>query len=156
KREGDVGNVEKQLHPNHVKQAEAQRWRGQGQILDDEPEPIRHLRAYSNYLAPRPGLFSADGWVLIAIYLRNALLNQLVLLLAVRGMLFGLAFVMRWYSAAAYGEDIPRWHALAGALAATAPPVQTVGSGLPLFVIQSQVAHTLTSAGTDAFPGAPR
>jgi hypothetical protein len=48
-----------------------------------EPSPIRHLRFYSNYLAPRLGIFSVDGWVLIAIYLRNLLLNQMVLLLAV-------------------------------------------------------------------------
>jgi hypothetical protein len=54
-----------------------------------EAEPIRHLRLYSNYLAPRPGLFSFDGWVLIAIYLRNLLLNQSMLLLAVLSLFAG-------------------------------------------------------------------
>src|SRR5262249_54569971 len=43
-------------------------------------EPIKHLRRYSNYLAPRVGLMSIDSWVLVAIYLRNLLLNQLVIL----------------------------------------------------------------------------
>ncbi len=51
-----------------------------------EPEAIRHLRLYSNYLAPRHGLLTFDGWTLIAIYLRNLLLNQLVLILAVFGL----------------------------------------------------------------------
>jgi hypothetical protein len=45
-----------------------------------EPEPIRHLRQYSNYLNPRLGLFSADTWTLAAIVLRNLLLNWLVIL----------------------------------------------------------------------------
>ena len=45
-----------------------------------EPGPVRHLRRYSNYLAPRSGFLSADTWVLWAAYLRNFLLNQLVLL----------------------------------------------------------------------------
>jgi hypothetical protein len=48
-----------------------------------EPQPVVHLRRYSNYLAPRLGAFSTDGWTLWAIYLRNFLLNQCVLLPAV-------------------------------------------------------------------------
>jgi hypothetical protein len=47
--------------------------------LDPEPPPIQHLRAYSNYLTPRLGALSADTWALIATYLRNLLLNWLVL-----------------------------------------------------------------------------
>jgi len=43
---------------------------------------IHHLRLYSNYLAPLRGLFSFDTWTLFAIYLRNLLLNQAVLALA--------------------------------------------------------------------------
>jgi hypothetical protein len=48
--------------------------------LYSEPEPIRHLRSYSRYLSPRPGFLSADTWTLVATYLRNLLLNWLVLL----------------------------------------------------------------------------
>lgn len=46
----------------------------------DQPEPpeITHLRSYSNYMSPRTGLFSADTWTLIAVYLRNLLLNWTV------------------------------------------------------------------------------
>ena len=46
----------------------------------DQPEPpeITHLRSYSNYMSPRTGLFSTDTWTLVAVYLRNLLLNWTV------------------------------------------------------------------------------
>ena len=45
-----------------------------------QPEPIRWLRRYSNYLAPQKGLFSADTWTLFAIIVRNAGLNLFTLI----------------------------------------------------------------------------
>ena len=47
---------------------------------DPEPKPVRQLRTFSNYLTPKLGLLSADSWALIGIYLRNLLLNWLVLI----------------------------------------------------------------------------
>jgi hypothetical protein len=47
--------------------------------LQPEPEPIRHLRSYSNYLNPKLGFLSADTWTLVAIVVRNLVLNWLVL-----------------------------------------------------------------------------
>ena len=44
-----------------------------------EPNPVTHLRMYSNYLSPRLGLLSADSWTLVGTYLRNLILNWLVL-----------------------------------------------------------------------------
>lgn len=44
-----------------------------------EREEIRFLRQYSNYLTPRPGLFSADTWALLATYFRNTVLNLTIL-----------------------------------------------------------------------------
>ena len=58
--------------------AEALRHKPQPQH-DIEPSPITHLRMYSNYLTPRLGLLSADSWTLIGTYLRNLILNWLVL-----------------------------------------------------------------------------
>jgi len=46
----------------------------------EEPRPIFHLRRYSNYLTPRLGLFSQDTWTGVATYIRNLLLNQLILI----------------------------------------------------------------------------
>jgi hypothetical protein len=81
KREGELANVEQQLRPSRVDQAQATRpGLDRGTPTESEPQPIWHLRSYSNYLSPQLGLFSADIWVLWSIYLRNFLLNQLVLL----------------------------------------------------------------------------
>jgi len=44
------------------------------------PEPIRWLRRYCNYLTPETGLLSADTWVAFATWLRNTLLNQMILI----------------------------------------------------------------------------
>lgn len=49
--------------------------------------PIRHLREYSNHVAPTPGFFSADTWTMIAIWLRNTVLNQAVLVLFLAALL---------------------------------------------------------------------
>ena len=48
--------------------------------LNPEPQPIRHLRIFSNYLTPKTGLTSVDTWTLIASYVRNMFLNWLVLI----------------------------------------------------------------------------
>ncbi|HTD65848.1 MAG TPA: patatin-like phospholipase family protein, partial [Candidatus Limnocylindria bacterium] len=48
--------------------------------LEPEVPPIRHLRSYSNYLSPKLGFLSADAWTLGTIYLRNLLLNWLVII----------------------------------------------------------------------------
>ena len=53
------------------------------------PEPIRWLRRYSNYLTPQKGLFTGDTWVAVAIWARNTLLNQLIL---ISGLFFLLLF----------------------------------------------------------------
>ena len=46
--------------------------------LTPDPNPVEHLRIYSNYLSPRPGLLSADTWTLVASVVRNLVLNWLV------------------------------------------------------------------------------
>jgi len=54
-----------------------------------QEDPISFLRKFSNYLAPRPGAFSLDSWVMAVIWLRNVLLNQLLIV----PVIFGLAVV---------------------------------------------------------------
>jgi hypothetical protein len=48
--------------------------------LGREPEEVRGLRVYSNYLTPKLGVLSADTWALAALYLRNLLLNWVIYL----------------------------------------------------------------------------
>lgn len=50
-------------------------------------ESIAHLRRYSNYLSPRVGFFSADTWTMATVWLRNTLLIQVTVLLAIACLL---------------------------------------------------------------------
>ena len=52
-----------------------------------EPVPLLRLRAFSNFLTPRLGLFSADTWSVVGTILRNLLLNWLVLVPALLAVL---------------------------------------------------------------------
>ena len=47
-----------------------------------EPDPLHYLRRYSSYLTPRMGLFNGDTFAAVSIYLRNLLLNQVMLVAA--------------------------------------------------------------------------
>jgi len=47
----------------------------------DHLRPVRLLREYARYLAPQAGLFSADTWTIFTTWLRNTILNLLILLL---------------------------------------------------------------------------
>ncbi|MGB0034383.1 MAG: patatin-like phospholipase family protein [Candidatus Acidiferrales bacterium] len=69
-RSGDVRSVEESLKPDRTDKPHHQ-----------EPRQIRFLREYSNYLTPRLGLLGADTWAAVAIYTRNLLLNQAILIL---------------------------------------------------------------------------
>ncbi len=50
------------------------------QVGQRGPDEIFFLRRFSNYLTPKLGWLGADTWTLIAIYLRNVLLNMITLL----------------------------------------------------------------------------
>jgi hypothetical protein len=50
---------------------------------EDWTESIAYLRRYSNYLSPRVGFFSADTWSMLTIWLRNTLLIQATVILAI-------------------------------------------------------------------------
>ena len=53
--------------------------RARASKVEPEPEPLRHLRDYSSFITPRTGLLSADTWTFVVIYIRNLLLNWVVL-----------------------------------------------------------------------------
>jgi predicted acylesterase/phospholipase RssA len=62
-----------------------------------EAPEVNFLRDYSNYLTPRVGLLGADTWAAIALYLRNLLLNQAVLITFLSGIL-----VIPWIVSASF------------------------------------------------------
>lgn len=71
-----IQEIEKRLsqHPNLPKECA------------DAPE-LHFLRSYSNYLTPKKGLLGADFWAFVGSYLRNTLLNQTILVLALLSIL---------------------------------------------------------------------
>jgi hypothetical protein len=52
-----------------------------------DPPEVHFLRDYSNYLTPRKGILGADFWAFAASYLRNTILNQVILVLAILSLL---------------------------------------------------------------------
>jgi len=74
-REGGIGNVAHQLAqpPDNP--------------FKPEPDPIYNLRVYANYVTPKKGLLSVDTWTLVAVYLRNLVLNWLLLVPVIMALL---------------------------------------------------------------------
>jgi hypothetical protein len=70
KRSGSVSKVTARL--NSKKSADP---------MADEVRPIRWLRMYSNYLSPDSSIMSTDAWTMGITWLRNTLINQIILLL---------------------------------------------------------------------------
>lgn len=60
-------SLEKDAHVNEALNASME--------TGKEPPEITGIRADSNYLTPRLGLLSADTWTVVALYIRNLLLN---------------------------------------------------------------------------------
>ena len=79
KRLKSFAKVQERLRTNRVHQDE-----------DNEPTEIRFLRVFSNYLTPKLGIFSGDTWAIVAIYLRNLLLNLTVVLAVLATLLLAL------------------------------------------------------------------
>ena len=135
-----------------------------------EDRAIRFLREFSNYLTPKLGLFSGDTWALISIYVRNALLNQLVLLLGLavvllvprllspllaRGDAKEIVVFLMWMLAAAIahvfvcwnlGKDLARVAAVHGVEGGRAPSVLW-RIGFPLLLIAISATSWLGLVG---------
>ncbi|GAB3909239.1 hypothetical protein GCM10028803_46480 [Larkinella knui] len=77
KREGSVVKVTNRLCPDKSPNP-----------LGEELKPIRWLRMFSNYLAPRSSIMSADAWTVGVTWLRNTLLNQIIIFLLLLSLLF--------------------------------------------------------------------
>jgi len=83
-------------------------------VPDQEPEPVSHLRAYSSYLTPRLGVFSADTWAALTIVLRNMLLNWLLLVPALCLPVIAVKMVAAIAHTAQLVRPHSRWAAVAG------------------------------------------
>ncbi|PKO60456.1 MAG: hypothetical protein CVU23_13420, partial [Betaproteobacteria bacterium HGW-Betaproteobacteria-17] len=122
---------------------EARPWCTAGTPASDCPSEhpsLRFLRRYSNYLTPRLGVFSGDSLAAISTYLRNLLLNLLILV-AFFGALLTLPYLLlnlgRWLVN-------PDGFALATPLANTGLPLLFVLAIVPLLVAVGACALSLT------------
>jgi Patatin-like phospholipase len=69
------------------------------QTTGSEPPQITGIRSNSNYITPQLGLFSADTWTVVAVYIRNLLLNWVLFLPILTGCLLIphlCAVALRW------------------------------------------------------------
>ena len=72
-------------------------------------EPLRWLRRYTNYLAPREGLLGLDTWTIFAVWLRNTALNFVVLLSAFIFALLLPHLPMTYWVIAQMHKGPPHW-----------------------------------------------
>jgi hypothetical protein len=100
---------------------------------------IRHLRRYSNYLSPNVGFFSADTWSMFTVWLRNAMLVQWTVVMAVACILLVPRLLIpvfaRWYD---YGNW--RWigvHCFVLAMIGIAGNQQWVSRDEPPWLMQA-------------------
>ena len=78
----------KTFGPNHINQIESELNREPKNVGDrPEPDQVRFLRRYSNYLTPRLGTLSGDTLAFVGTYIRNLLLNQIILFTSVFALL---------------------------------------------------------------------
>ncbi len=54
----------------------------------EELRPIKWLRMFSNYFSPNASIMSADAWTVGVTWVRNTLLNQIILFLSLLAVLF--------------------------------------------------------------------
>jgi len=100
--------------------------------FEPEREPVKHLRAYSNYLSPRLGFFSMDTWALAGTMLRNMFLNWLVLIPAFAAFLLIPVFCWRvmWVRPSEV-DPATLWFTLVAALLLGGQATAYVGFDLP-------------------------
>jgi hypothetical protein len=99
---GSDSRVEKELAPARAPASQT------------EPDPVQFLRSYSSYLTPEKGMFSADTWTMLTIWVRNTFLNLIVLVFTGACVLLG-----------------PRLIGRLAQLASRSPLNEDFGNGLP-------------------------
>jgi hypothetical protein len=126
--------------------------------IQPEPDPIRHLRKYSNYLTPKLGALSADSWTGVATYLRNLVLVWLVLLPLLVGALLVPKFAAGFTTLPRYLEQrlgIPRdaWIGITTAVALLLGVLLLIRA---IYVVGANRPSSLPEQGKGTLTGANR
>jgi hypothetical protein len=74
-----------------------------------ELKPIKWLRMYSNYFSPDSSIMSVDSWTVGITWLRNTLLNQIVIFLVFLSLLFAGNFFYELWSTYLIHHLNPSW-----------------------------------------------
>jgi len=164
-----LANVELQLDPGRVSEAEAARYHRDKDSqetdeekkqntrfvpqVDQEPEPVYHVRAYSNYLTPRGGVFSTDTWVLAAIYLRNTLVNLLIVLLMAAAVVALSRLAVWGYAQGVDSVERTWWED--GRLLLTIVAL-VLGAGAVLFILWNRIVVGVGAGATGGKPAAKK
>jgi hypothetical protein len=98
-----------------------------------DDDPVTFLRKYSNYLAPKLGLFSADFWVIFTIWIRNMLLNLLILIPLLASLVAAAIVVAPWLGVGPEWDN--GWRTWLGSTALALLFVAVVSSGASLRAI---------------------
>lgn len=84
----------------------------------EELNPIKWLRMFSNYFAPNASIMSVDSWTFAITWLRNTLLNQVIIFLSFLAVLFaGSLLYQLWAGLLIHplrisAQDVAAWSAL--------------------------------------------
>jgi len=98
KREDGLANVERQLAPSRVDEARATRqYLAPDEVVDEEPEPLRHLRSHTRSLFRGAGVFSTDAWITLLSWARNVTVHLLVLMPPLVLMVVGARLTLALY-----------------------------------------------------------
>jgi hypothetical protein len=122
KRDGAISKVVDRLNP--AKSSDP---------LAEEVRPIRWLRMYSNYLAPDKSLMSTDSWTMGLTWLRNTLINQVVLLLLLCTALSLLPLLMQCWVSCSWAIDTSKWEINTFTCIITAIGALLTGSGMNIY-----------------------
>ncbi len=118
---------------------------GQARALNlqpQEPQEVRYLRGFSNYLTPRLGLFSGDTWAAVGVSLRNLILNFTILSLSLAVPLF-----VPWLVALLFWTVVA-WHISYGLVScAIVVTLATVLLALPTFTGAVNMARPIKDGG---------
>jgi Patatin-like phospholipase len=117
--------------PNHGLAVAIGELTNQPPPLNPEPEPLKNLRIYANYLTPKKGLLSVDTWTLVAIYLRNLLLNWMVFVPVIMALLMLPRIWVAVLKSSHLGSDLSLDILLAIGFAGAAFALSYIGTNLP-------------------------
>ncbi|MEJ7681443.1 MAG: patatin-like phospholipase family protein [Segetibacter sp.] len=119
KRDGSVTKVSDRLNPEKSPDP-----------FGEELRPIRWLRMFSNYFTPEASIMSVDAWTVGVTWLRNTLLNQLIILLLFLSILLSINIFYKIWIIDIWKGEITNRHVYFWSLILILPVALLAGLGM--------------------------